>query len=189
MTFNKREKIIVYIAVIVAVIFVATTIFPSVQKTYRERQGNIEEVLLEIDREQRLIENTLNWRERRVEVEQRAVELEQEIFSGDTIPLVEADIQRALSQYARESGILINSTRLAERLQTESWLMISQEMSFRTPDASNTVGFLERLENSMPRLSVRDFSINRTRAQYTGSITVVGFARSEGLVTEVADGR
>ena len=189
MTFNKREKIIVYIAVIVAVIFAATTILPYVQYTYRERQGNIEEVLLEIDREQRLIENTLNWRERRVEVEQRAVELEQEIFSGDTIPLVEADIQRALSQYARESGILINSTRLAERLETDSWLMISQEMSFRTPDATNTVGFLERLENSIPRLFIRDFSLNRTRAQYTGSITVVGFALSEGLITEVVDDR
>ena len=189
MTFNPREKKIVYLAVVVAVIFAGTNVLPSLQALYLERKNSIEEVLLDIDREKRLIENTLTWRERRVEVEQLGAELEQEIFSGDTIPLVEAEIQTDLSLYARDSGILVNSTRLAERLETDSWLMISQEMSFRTSDASNTVGFLERLDNSIPRLFVRDFAINRTRAQYTGSITVVGFARSEGLVTEVESGR
>ena len=33
------------------------------------------------------------------------------------------------------------------------------------------------------------FTVNRSRNQYSGSITVVGFARSEGLVTEVASNR
>ena len=189
MKLNLRENKIFYLAAIVVIAFIATTILPTVQTLYLERQENIEGVLLDIDREQRLIENTAVWRERRVVTEQRATELDQEIFSGTTIPLIEADIQRNLSQYVRDSGILVNATRLAERLETDSWLMISQEMSFRTANASNAVGLLERLENSLPRLFVRDFSINRTRAQYTGSITVVGFARSEGLVSGSINGR
>ncbi|MDG2141172.1 MAG: GspMb/PilO family protein [Gammaproteobacteria bacterium] len=182
MKLNLRENKIFYLAAIVAIGFVATIIIPIVQALYLERQGNIEEVLLDIEREQRLIENTAAWRERRVVAEQRAMDLEQEIFVGTTIPLIEADIQRDLSQHVRDSGILVNATRLADRLETEGWLMISQEMSFRTANVANTVGLLERLENSMPKLFVKDFSINRTRAQYTGSITVVGFARSQGLV-------
>ena len=56
--------------------------------------------------------------------------------------------------------------------------MISQEMSFRTLDDSNTVRFLRLLEESAPRLWVREFSLNRSRNQYSGSITVVGFARN-----------
>ena len=189
MKLNLRENKVFYLAAIVAIAFIATTILPTVQTLYLERQENIEGVLLDIDREQRLIENTATWRERRVLTEQRAMELDQEIFSGTTIPLIEADIQRNLSQYVRDSGILVNATRLAERLETDSWLMISQEMSFRTANASNAVGLLERLENSLPRLFLKDFSINRTRAQYTGSITVVGFARSEGLVSGSINGR
>lgn len=189
MKLNLRENKIFYLAAIVVIAFIATTILPTVQTLYLERQENIEGVLLDIDREQRLIENTAVWRERRVVTEQRATELDQEIFSGTTIPLIEADIQRNLSQYVRDSGMLVNATRLAERLETDSWLMISQEMSFRTANASNAVGLLERLENSLPRLFVRDFSINRTRAQYTGSITVVGFARSEGIVSGSINGR
>ena len=189
MKLNLRENKVFYLAAILAIAFITTTLLPSVQTLYLERQENIEGVLLDIDREQRLIENTAVWRERRVVTEQRATELDQEIFSGTTIPLIEADIQRNLSQYVRDSGILVNATRLAERLETDSWLMISQEMSFRTANASNAVGLRERLENSLPRLFVRDFSINRTRAQYTGSITVVGFARSEGLVPGSINGR
>ena len=83
----------------------------------------------------------------------------------------------------------MSSTRLADRLISDDWLLISQEMSFRTSDQVNTARFLERLETSAPRLWVTGFTVNRSRNQYSGSITVVGFARSEGLVTEVASNR
>ena len=182
MQISKRERNILYMASLVAVVFAATTIVPAIRAVYQERQESIEDVLLDIDREQRLIENTLTWRDRRVEVEQRTQELEQQIFTGDTIPLVEANISGDLSRYARGSGITVSTTRLAERLETDGWLMISQEMSFRTTDAGNTISFLERLENSSPRLFVSDFAINRSRNQFSGTITVVGFARSDGLV-------
>ncbi|MBM88403.1 MAG: hypothetical protein CMQ41_08520 [Gammaproteobacteria bacterium] len=187
MGITKREKNIISLAGIVAFVFLITNIFPAVLAQYQDRQASIEDVLLDIDRERRLIENTVTWRGRRVEVEQRARELEEQIFSGDTIPLVEADIQANLSQYARTSGITISSTRLAERLETNGWLMISQEMSFRTQAAGNTARFLERLEGSSPRLFVTDFAINRTRNLYNGTITVVGFVRSDGLIAASPD--
>jgi hypothetical protein len=94
-----------------------------------------------------------------------------------------------LSQHARDSGITVASTRLADRLETAGWLMISQEMSFRTSEDGNTIEFLEKLENSTPKLRVTDFNLSRSRNQYSGSITVVGFARSEGLATAVANSR
>ncbi len=184
MQFSKREKNLVYGALIVALAFAGTTVLPAVQSIYSDRERNIETVLLDIEREQRLLENSSTWRERRIEAELRAAQLEQQIFSGETIPLVEAELQSFLSRYARESSIIVGSTRLAERLETNEWLMISQEMSFRTDSANNTIGFLERLDDSIPRLYVKDFSINRTRSQYTGEITVVGFARAEGLTSE-----
>ena len=184
MQFSQRERNLVYAALIVTVIFSGTIVLPAFQSIYLERERNIEQVLLDIERERSLFDNSLSWRERRIDIEERAKQLEQQIFDGDTIPLVEAELQSLLSRYARESSIIVGSTRLAERLQTEDWLMISQEMSFRTDSANNAVGFLEGLSDSVPRLYVKDFSINRTRSQYTGDIIVVGFARSEGLVIE-----
>lgn len=189
MQISSREKNILMLAGLVAIIFVASNIFPAIGNLYQDRKLDIESVELDISREIKLIEDTLRWRERRVEVDARRAGLEAELFSGDTIPIVEANIQRALSLHARDSGITVSSTRLAERLETDGWLLISQEMSFRTNNAANTVSFLEKLEHSMPRLRVTDFNVNRTRNQYSGSITVVGFARSLGLVAELTEAR
>lgn len=178
MEISPRERNILLLAALVAVMFMATRVVPAVGDIYDAREADIEDVLLAIEREERLIENSLAWRDRRIEAEVQQAQIESQIFSGDTIPLIEANIQRDLSQHARDSGLSVNSTRLAESLEADDWLMISQEMSFRTGDAGNTVTFLRQLENSQPRLRVRDFSLSRSRNQYNGSITVVGFARN-----------
>ena len=62
MQITTRERKILYMAAIVGIIFVAITVFPVIRAEYQERQDSIEEVLLNIDREKRLIENTLTWR-------------------------------------------------------------------------------------------------------------------------------
>ena len=86
MQFSKREKNLVYGALIVALAFAGTTVLPAVQSIYLDRESNIETVLLDIEREQRLLENSLTWRQRRVEAELRAAQLEQQIFPARLSP-------------------------------------------------------------------------------------------------------
>jgi hypothetical protein len=183
MQISKREKNILLLAGLVAAAFVVSSVFPAVSRIYGERNEMIETINLDIERERRLFDETITWRDRRTEVEVALADLETQVFSGATIPVIEANIQSALTQYARESEITVNSTRLAERLEAEDWIMVKQEMSFRTTSQANMIDYLQKLENSQPRLWVADFSIDRARSQYTGSITVVGFARREGLLT------
>lgn len=187
MAISTRERNILVLAGVVGSVFLATQVFPGIRAIYDEREQELEAVRLEISREQRLIEDTVIWRERRVEVEAMLAELEEQIFEGATVPLVEANIQAALTQHARDSGMTVSATRLAERLETDGWLVVSQEMSFRTNDQNDTIRFLRKLEESAPRLRVSDFSLDRNRAQFSGSITVVGFARlGEGLTEEIS---
>ena len=174
---STRERNLLLLLGAVGVAFLASYLIPAIGAWSEQRGQQVEALELALDQEQRLIENSARWAEDRAEVELRETEMQLGIFSGDTIPLIEAAIQQDLSRYARESGLTVNSTRLAERLETEGWLLISQEMSFRTTEANRTVAFLERLGESMPRLRVTDFSLSRSRTQYTGAITVVGFAR------------
>jgi len=177
------------LAVVVTLVFASTSIVPAVQGMYESRNNDIDGVQLDIEREQRLIENTASWRERRVEVESMTAELETQIFEGQTMPIVEANISRTLSQLARDSGITVSSTRLAERMESTDWILVRQEISFRTTEQANTISFLQKLQTSTPRLRVTGFSVNHSRNQYSGSITVVGFARSEGLLSESTVGR
>lgn len=189
MAVTTRERNILALAAVVAIVFLLTSVSPRISAIYTERQENIENIRADISREKRLIEESALWRTRRAEAELTQSELEKQIFVGDTIPVVEASIQRELSQRARDAGITVNSTRLAERLETNDWLLISQEMSFTTSDAGNTVDFLQELKETEPRLRVIDFSLNRSRNRYNGSITVVGFARSASLSTQLSDSR
>ncbi len=177
MTISSRERNLLLLLAAVLALFLASYLLPALGDWRDRRQAAIENLQLAVQREQSLIDNSAQWAERRAAAELLEAELQTGIFSGATIPLIEAAIQQDLSRYARESGLTVNSTRLAERLQTEGWLLISQEMSFRTSDANRTIAFLQRLGDSRPRLLVTDFSISRSRSQYSGAITVVGFAR------------
>jgi len=189
MQISKREKNILLLAGLVALVFIATQILPAIQSIYGDRQTAIDDVLLSSDQEMRLVENAERWQARRENVEAERSSLAQQIFTGDTVPLIEASIQSNLAQFAREANIDRASTRLAERLEAGGWLLISQEMSFRTNDAANTLRLLEALSTSSPRLYVKDFSLDRNRNQFTGEITVVGFARSEQLSSNNAQAR
>lgn len=186
---SPRERKILLAMALLLIAFALSSMLPALRGVYQQRQADIESLALAVAREQRLHENAERWRERREEVEARRSDLEGQLFSGATVPLVEAAIQRDLTQYARDAAIDVLSTRLAERQSAEDWLMISQEMSFRTSDAGNSISFLEFLENSTPRLFVRDFSLDHSRNNFSGAITVVGFARSGELDTEALASR
>ena len=69
-------------------LFMSASVSPTIRALYNEREGDIERVRLDIERERRLIDNTASWRERRVEAEAIASDLELQIFSGDTIPII-----------------------------------------------------------------------------------------------------
>jgi hypothetical protein len=175
---STRERLILLLAAVVAFVFVFTRGVPIVTRVYAERTASVESVQLDIERELRLQRSAELWSSRRTETERALANAEAGLFSGSTNAIVEASIQQILSQHAASAGIEVNSTRLAETLEQGDWTLVSQEMSFRTSDAAATVDFLSLIEQSIPRLEVTEFSLDRSRNQFSGAITVVGFARS-----------
>lgn len=175
---STRERLILLLAAVVAFVFVFTRGVPIVTRVYAERTASVESVQLDIERELRLQRSAELWSSRRTETERALANAEAGLFSGSTNAIVEASIQQILSQHAASAGIEVNSTRLAETLEQGDWTLVSQEMSFRTSDAAATVDFLSLIEQSIPRLEVTEFSLDRSRIQFSGAITVVGFARS-----------
>lgn len=175
---STRERLILLLAAVVAFVFVFTRGVPIVTHVYAERTASVESVQLDIERELRLQRSAELWSSRRAETERALANAEAGLFSGSTNAIVEASIQQILSQHAASAGIEVNSTRLAETLEQGEWTLVSQEMSFRTSDAAATVDFLSLIEQSIPRLEVTEFSLDRSRNQFSGAITVVGFARS-----------
>lgn len=178
MELSQRERLMIVVALIFGAILILTRGYPSVLVFYETRNENIQSVLFDIADEERLYERESYWSDARNLAEDNADELNLQIFSGETLATIEASIQSEIVKHARSSGIIINSTRLAESFQNRDWQMVKQELSFRTLEANNSIEFLRKLEASSPRLRVIGFSFNKNNNQYVGSITVVGFART-----------
>lgn len=175
---STRERNIIRLAAAVALVFVLTRVLPFAQTLYAERAASIASVELDIARELRLLETAETWQQRRVETEAALATAETGLFTGTTAAIIAANIQRLLTQHAEAAGMTVSSTRLAEPIVAGEWTLISQEMSFRTQEAGNTVDFLTRLNETVPRLRVAGFNLGRSRNQFNGTITVVGFART-----------
>lgn len=174
---NTREKKLLLISAAIALVFLVARGLPLVQRWYAEREQSIEQITMEVAREQQLLADAELWSQRRQEIEARAQEMSSQVFQETSVPLLSASIQRLVREHASASDISISGASLAETLATEGWLLVQQEMSFSMSDQSNTLTFLEGLENSRPYLAVSAFTMRRARNQYIGSLTVVGFSR------------
>ena len=103
--------------------------------------------------------------------------LESWTFTGQDSNLIGTSVQRQLRQAVEEAEVLPRSYNTPRIAETEGWILVTQEMDF-VIEQENILKFLELLENSRPKLHVTEFSINRNRRQYTGSITVTGFSKT-----------
>ena len=175
---TRREKTILYAGAAVVVLMVLVRGLPVAGDVYAERQENIALIRDDIAREQNLAAASEEWRARRDDIENRLAQLQTQVFETSTLPLLTANLQRMVRQYANDASISITSTKLAEAWETDGWLLVEQELSFTMDNQSNSLGFLRRLEESQPWLGVTSFTMRRNRNQYSGSITVVGFSRS-----------
>ncbi len=185
---TRRERKILYAGIAMALIFGLSRGLPFISQTYADRKNNIEFIRDDIAREERLIENAALWNERREAIETQLQNLDTEVFQGDAIPLLTANIQRMVRQYATDTGISISSTRLAEPLRGDGWLLVEQELSFTLDSQNNTLEFLRRIEQSRPYLGITSFNMRRNRNQYSGAITVVGFSRTAEAATRTTAG-
>jgi len=175
---TRREKSILYAGAAVVVLMVLLRGLPVAGEIYAERKETIALIRDDIAREQNLTAATEDWRTRRDDIENRFAQLQTQVFETSTLPLLTANLQRMVRQYANDASVSITSTKLAEPLETDGWLLVEQELSFTMDNQSNSLGFLRRLEESQPWLGVTSFTMRRNRNQYSGSVTVVGYSRS-----------
>lgn len=174
---SVRERNILLVALVLALLMLLSRGMPALRGFYNDRAQQIDQLQDAIVREQRLIEDTALWRERRLAIDADSDSLDQQLFTGNSTPMIAAAIQRMVRQYAAEAGITIVAARLAEPEQAGDWLMVAQSLSFTLTDQSATLAFLEQLERARPYLGVTQFTMRRARNQYSGDITVVGFSR------------
>jgi hypothetical protein len=177
-----REKLILRLALLMAIIMLLVNGVPAMTAYYQARTIQIETLTAEIEREQRLIDDAELWQQRSTAAEWQLQSLESSLFTGGSVALLTAAIQRQVRQIATETGLSINSANLAESRQSGDWVLVEQSLSFSTADQNNTLVFMQRLADTQPLLKVTRFSMRSNRNQYIGDLTVVGFSQASTQV-------
>jgi hypothetical protein len=176
----SERKLFIFFGLLFAAVLVVR-VLPMAYGYYRQGREDIALLEERIDRLQTLIQEQDQWSEREKLKQAELADLQGWIFAGGNNPnLVGSSMQRTLRQAVEQAGVAVRETRVAEYSYVgEDWLMVTQEMSF-TLDQPQILPFLNALQQVRPRLQVAAFSVARTRRQFSGNITVVGFSRREG---------
>jgi hypothetical protein len=175
---NER-KLLMLLGVLFAAVLVVR-LLPMAYGYYRQGREDIALLEERVDRLQTLVQEQDVWSERETLKQAEMADLQGWIFPGGNNPnLVASSMQRILRQAVEQAGVIQREMRVAEYSYVgENWLMVSQEMSF-TLDQPQILPFLNTLQQLRPKLHVAAFSVARTRRQFSGNITVVGFSRVE----------
>lgn len=173
---KNSEKRLIALAGVVFVILVVVQGIPFLRDSYREMLDEIEFTEQRIQRLRLLVEEAPFIVEEEIQKRQDMAALENWVFAGQDPNLIGSSVQRTLRQIVEEAGVLPRSYSTPRYAEIEGWLLVSQEMDF-VIDQEKILPFLDLLEQSRPRLHVTEFSINRNRRQFLGSITVTGFSK------------
>ncbi|MES2604019.1 MAG: type II secretion system protein GspM [Pseudomonadota bacterium] len=182
---KRSEKQLLTMAAVIFALLLVVRVVPMLVDYYRQGREDIALQQERRDRLRTLIVETSQWQEREQLKMAEVQDLQSWVFPGTDPNLVSSSLQRSLRQLVAGSGAELRETGVARYSYVGDWLMVEQDMNFALSQDA-ILPFLRALQASRPHLHVNAFSINRNRRQYTGSLTVVGFSRTEKNATTTA---
>ncbi len=174
---KSKEKKLIGLAGIIFLVVVVVRVIPLLMDSYDEGLDEIDFLEQRIERLRFLVEEAHFIVDEEAEKRAEVAVLEDWVFTGQDSNLIGTSVQRQLRQAVEEADVTPRSYNTPRIAETRGWILVTQEMDF-VIEQENILKFLELLENSRPKLHVTEFSINRNRRQYTGSITVTGFSKT-----------
>jgi len=185
---KRNEKQLIMIAAALFALVLVVRVLPLLFDYYRQGRDDIALLQERAERLRTLIVETSEWQEREQLKQAEVTDLESWVFPGTDPNLISSSIQRSLRQLVADSGLELREIGVARYNRTGDWLLVEQDIKFAL-DQQQILGFLQSLQGARPRLHITEFSVDRNRRQYTGSLTVVGFGRTAATeATPVAAG-
>lgn len=173
---KRNERQLLLLAGVLFALVVVVRVVPLAWDFYR--QGREEIALLEerVDRLRQLIVDEQLWMDREALKQAEIADLQGWVFEGSNPNLIGSAVQRTLRQAMEQASLSVRETSVARYSYVGEWLMVTQDMNF-TLEQHQILPFLNALETARPRLHVTGFTVTRSRRQYSGTVTVVGFGK------------
>lgn len=175
---KRSERQLVIIAGVLFALVLVVRVLPLLYGYYRQSREDIALLEERADRLRTLIVETSEWQEREQLKRAEITDLESWVFPGTDPNLISSSLQRSVRQLMADHGLELRELGVARYNRVGKWLQVEQDIDFSL-DQQEILPFLQTLQSARPRLHIAKFSISRNRRQFTGSLTVVGFGRTE----------
>lgn len=171
----QSNKKLVYLAGALFAVVLVFRIVPWYVSAYTGLHTTRENLRQQVDFHRSLSAQEQELKDRAEEIAGLVTDIEHSVFS---VPanLLGSEVQAIVRNISSRSGVEIREMRVAKIESFEDWLKVSQQMNFTTTQ-SRILPFLNALKAHEPRLYVREFSVQRSRSQFQGSLTIEAFSR------------
>jgi hypothetical protein len=177
MRLNPKEKRLLLIAGLMFLgYFLPFYVLPAVSQAVYHEWEHYQDVQSNIQRYQRLRDQTQIWQERHTIAQQSQKKVKAGTLSGSTRELVAAKLQGILKQHAQESGVLVKALDVPEFAATQDWLMVTQVLHFQA-NSQSAFKFLQALQEDAIILPIVELDLRTFRVdQMNGRIKITGFS-------------
>jgi len=151
------------------------------------QQGRIDVVNFKDKRERliNLIKRQDFWQSEYNKSLKQVAVLNKELFIANSNELVAAKVQSVIKNLAKQSGVRVDSMHLAEFRQSGEWLLVSLSLSINA-QSNSLVNLLNKIKSNKQTILIKGVSLRSysnsskgaMRKSLTGTITVVGFSRT-----------
>ena len=174
---TAKEKKLSGVFLGILMIGIIIRVIPFAIESYHSSIDTVEEVKQKINRLKKLQTRKKYWQTEFEKHNNKEKELLKRLFVGQSPELIAARIQGQLKILAHQSNIKVDSMSLPDLKQTETWLLISQTMSFKASSES-LMALLKKIKQSKPTLIVDVIKVRLYRKELNCTIKITGFSHA-----------
>ncbi len=174
---TKKEKRLLYVALAIFFAYMLPfELLPLAVEHYRKTRDHIQQLQANIERYQRLEQQTQIWRERHQEVLTQQEQVNAGLLQGSTRDLVAARLQTLLKEAAQRNKLQVQSLDLPEFVAAGDWLLVTQNIRFQA-ESTELLNFLRTLQENPTFLPIITLDVRGYRGErLSGSIKITGFS-------------
>ncbi len=177
---TKKEKKLLWVFSSILAIAIVVQGIPYALKSYQAGIDSVDELKSKRARLKKLLLRKHYWQIEYAKTNEQQKQLKTQLFTGKSPELIAARVQGALKKLAQQSSIKVDSMSLPDKKYSESWLLVTQTMSFKA-SSDKLMNMLALIKQSKPKLVVKDVQVRSYRKTLNCTLKVVGFSRSEKI--------
>lgn len=183
---TKKENNLLKIMLLIMVLGLMLKGLPFAYQKYLDRKHDISALKDKKSALKALMSRAGFWQVEFDKSIQQQQQHEKELFTAKSNELVAAKVQSVIKKLAKQSGLRVESMRLAEFQQSGNWLLVSLSITIKA-NSTQLIQLLKKIKVNKQKLLIKEISIRSYRKLLNGSITLVAFSKSESLAPTIKE--